>query len=80
MGFHTLENHGDKLLPSLADEGTEAQREGSDVSSGWAVADLQQTLQTCLPYALDDQVLSLGLRVSFEMSLGLPLSALSSIG
>lgn len=49
VGFHTLENHGDKLLPLLADEGTEAQREGSDVSSGWAVADLQQTLQTCLP-------------------------------
>lgn len=25
-GFNTLGNHGDKLLPSLADEGTEAQR------------------------------------------------------
>lgn len=26
VGFNTLGNHGDKLLPSLADEGTEAQR------------------------------------------------------
>lgn len=42
------------------------------------MADLEHKCQTCPPQALDDQVLSLGLAVSFEMSLGLSLSALSS--